>query len=109
MKKEITINHRTIGFNTKPYIIAELSGNHNGDINRAIKLIDAAVNSGADAIKLQTYTADTLTIDSNRPEFLIKGGPWDGKKLYDLYKEASTPWDWHPTIFKYAKPLSTFS
>ena len=103
MKKEIVINDKKIGFNTEPYIIAELSGNHNGDINRAIKLIDAAVASGANAIKLQTYTADTITIDSNRSEFLVKGGPWSGQKLYDLYKEASTPWDWHPTIFKYAK------
>ena len=103
MKKEIVIKDKKIGFNTEPYIIAELSGNHNGDINRAIKLIDAAVASGAHAIKLQTYTADTLTIDSNRSEFLIKGGPWSGQKLYDLYKQASTPWDWHPTIFQYAK------
>ena len=103
MKKEIVINNRKVGFNTEPYIIAELSGNHNGEINRAIKLIDAAVDSGANAIKLQTYTADTLTLDSNRSEFLIKGGPWDGQKLYDLYRKASTPWEWHPTIFKYAK------
>ncbi|MFL2803125.1 MAG: pseudaminic acid synthase [Paracoccaceae bacterium] len=103
MKTEIKINDRKIGFNTEPYIIAELSGNHNGDINRAIKLIDAAVASGAHAIKLQTYTADTLTIDSNRSEFIVKGGPWSGQKLYDLYKEASTPWEWHPTIFQYAK------
>ena len=103
MKKELVINEKKIGFNTEPYIIAELSGNHNGDINRAIKLIDAAVVSGANAIKLQTYTADTITIDSNRSEFLVKGGPWSGQKLYDLYKEASTPWEWHPTIFKYAK------
>ncbi len=103
MKKELVINDKKIGFDTEPYIIAELSGNHNGDINRAIKLIDAAVASGANAIKLQTYTADTLTIDSNRSEFIIKGGPWSGQKLYDLYKQASTPWDWHPTIFQYAQ------
>ena len=103
MKKELVINDNKIGFDTEPYIIAELSGNHNGDINRAIKLIDAVVASGANAIKLQTYTADTLTIDSNRSEFIVKGGPWSGQKLYDLYKQASTPWDWHPTIFQYAK------
>lgn len=90
---------------TKPYIIAELSGNHNGDINRAFQVIDAAKNAGADAVKLQTYTADTMTIDCDKDDFLIKGGLWDGYKLYDLYQEAQTPWDWHPQLFEYAKKL----
>jgi N-acetylneuraminate synthase len=90
---------------SKPYIIAELSGNHNGDINRAYSLIDAAKNAGADAVKLQTYTADTITMDHDSDEFRVKGGLWDGYKLYDLYQEAHTPWDWHPQLFDYAKKL----
>ncbi len=103
MKNNIKINDVRIGFNSPPYIIAELSGNHNGDINRAIKLIDAASEAGANAIKLQTYTADTITINSDRPEFKIKSGLWAGKNLYELYSEASTPWNWHETLFKYAE------
>ena len=90
---------------SKPYIIAELSGNHNGDINRAFDVIKMAKEAGADAVKLQTYTADTMTIDSNRDDFMIKGGLWDGYKLYDLYKVAHTPWDWHPQLFDYAKKI----
>lgn len=90
---------------SKPYIIAELSGNHNGDINRAFEVIKMAKEAGADAIKLQTYTADTMTIDCDLPDFMIKGGLWDGYKLYDLYKVAHTPWDWHPQLFSYAKEI----
>ncbi|MBW8308963.1 MAG: pseudaminic acid synthase [Candidatus Paracaedibacteraceae bacterium] len=89
----------------KPYIIAELSGNHNGDIKRAFQVIEAAKNAGADAVKLQTYTADTMTIDCDKDDFLIKGSLWDGYKLYDLYQEAQTPWEWHPQLFDYAKKL----
>ena len=88
------------------YIIAELSANHGGDINIAKQTIKVAKEIGADAIKLQTYTADTLTLDSDKKDFIIKGGTlWDDKKLYDLYKEAYTPWEWHQELFKYARSL----
>jgi N-acetylneuraminate synthase len=96
---------RAIGQGEPPYIIAELSGNHNGDIARAFRLIDAAKAAGADAVKLQTYTADTITIDHDGPGFVIEGGLWHGRKLYDLYGEAHTPWDWHPALFDHARKV----
>lgn len=88
---------------SKVFIIAELSANHNGDINTAIETIRAAKRAGADCIKLQTYTADTITINSNKEDFLIKGTIWEGKNLYDLYKEAFTPWEWHEELMRVAK------
>jgi len=98
----IVIAGRTIGPGHAPYVIAELSGNHNGDISRAFRLIEAAKELGADAVKLQTYTADTITIDYTGPGFVIEGGLWNGRKLYDLYREAYTPWEWHPDLFEHA-------
>ncbi len=98
----ITIAGRPIGPEQPPYIIAELSGNHNGDLQRALALIDVAVDAGADAVKLQTYTADTITIDHDGPLFRIQGGPWDGRRLHELYAEASTPWAWHEALFAHA-------
>jgi pseudaminic acid synthase len=90
--------------NSKTFIIAELSANHGGDINIAIETVKAAKRAGADAIKLQTYTADTITLDSDKESFKInQGTKWDGLFLYDLYKEASLPWEWHEEIFKVAK------
>lgn len=84
------------------FIIAELSANHNGSLETAIETVKAAKRAGADCIKLQTYTADTITIDSKKEDFLIKGTIWEGKNLYQLYQEAYTPWEWHETIFKAA-------
>lgn len=90
--------------NTKPpFVIAEISANHNGSLERALATITAAQQCGADAVKIQTYTADTMTIDCDLPDFVIKGGPWDGYKLHDLYKWAQTPYDWHKPLFEHAK------
>jgi len=99
------INDRIIGPDHPPYIIAELSANHNGSLERALKTIDKAKYCGADAIKLQTYTADTMTIDSDLQDFMIKGGLWDGFKLYDLYKWAETPYEWHQAMFEHARRI----
>ena len=99
------INNRTISSQQLPYIIAELSANHNGSIERAFESILAAKEAGADAVKIQTYTADTMTIDCDREEFQITGGLWDGYSLYDLYKEAQTPYEWHKRLFDYAKEI----
>ncbi|MCR6631139.1 MAG: pseudaminic acid synthase [Magnetospirillum sp.] len=94
---------RLVGPGHAPYVIAEMSGNHNGDIGRAFTLIDAAAEAGADAVKLQTYTADTITIDHHGPGFDLEDGLWAGRSLYELYQEAHTPWDWHPALFEHAR------
>lgn len=101
--KEITIAGRKIGAEFPPYIIAEMSANHNGDIQRAFDTINMAKKMGADAIKMQSYTADTITIDCDNKDFLIEGGLWDGYKLYELYEWAQTPFEWHKPIFEHAK------
>ncbi len=103
MSTEITIAGRRIGRAQPPLIVAELSGNHNGSLDRALALIDAAKEAGADAVKMQTYTADTITIDHPGPEFRIAGGPWNGRTLHDLYEEAHTPWEWHAAMFARAR------
>lgn len=99
----INIAGRRIAADTSPYIIAELSANHNGRLETALKIIEEAKKAGADAIKLQTYTADTITLDCDSEEFQIHGGLWDGKTLYQLYKEAHMPWEWHKPLFEHAR------
>ena len=99
------INGRKISTLDPPYVIAEMSANHNGNIDTAYKIIDMAKACGADAVKMQTYTPDTITMDIKSPEFKIDGGLWDGRYLYDLYGEAYTPWSWHKPLFEYSKKI----
>jgi len=108
---EIKIDDRVIGPGQPPYLVAELSANHNGSIECARRTIDAAIDAGADAIKLQSYTPDTMTIDSDLPDFVIAGGPWDKYRLYDLYRQAHTPFEWHRELFDYgrAQGITIFS
>lgn len=101
----IMIDGRRVGPGEPPYIVAELSANHNGLIDRAFKVMEMAKRAGADAIKLQTYTAETMTIDHNGPGFRIEGGPWDGRVLFELYQEAATPWEWHEALFAKGREL----
>ncbi len=105
MKPRIHIAGRAIGPGCAPYIVAEMSGNHNHDLNRALRIIDAAKAAGADAVKLQTYRADTITIDHHGEEFTVQGGLWSGRRLYELYEEAHTPWAWHAPLFEHARRI----
>ena len=103
MNAHISIDGRKIGTDYAPYIIAEMSANHNGSIENAFKIIEQAKRCGADAVKLQTYTADTITLNSRAPEFMICGTLWDGQSLHELYQKAHMPWDWHKPLFDFAR------
>lgn len=102
---KIAIAGREISRNQPPYIIAELSANHNGKLETALRIIDEAAKAGADAVKLQTYRPDTITLDSDAEDFRIKGGLWDGRTLYELYEEAHMPWEWHKPLFEHARKV----
>lgn len=105
MNEPIFIGKKIISKEKPPYIIAEISANHNGSIDMAIKTIQAAKDSGVDAVKIQTYTPDTMTIDVDNKDFIINEGLWKGRTLYDLYKEAFTPFEWHKQLFEFAKKI----
>lgn len=104
--QSLSIDGRHIGSAYPPYVIAELSANHNGSLDNALTLIKKAKEAGADAIKIQTYRADTITIKSDRDEFTIKEGLWKGQTLFDLYESAHTPWSWHQQLFDYARKVN---
>lgn len=101
----IEIQGRRIGIGHAPLVVAEMSGNHNGDVKRALKLLIEAKNAGAEAVKIQTYKPDTITIDHNSPDFVLKDGTWAGRRLFELYQEAHTPWEWHEQIFELGRDL----
>ena len=101
----ITLSGQRIAVNAPPYVIAEMSANHNGNIETAFRLIEAAKQAGADAVKMQTYRPDTITLNCDSDDFRIQGGLWDGRTLYDLYQEAHTPWEWHAPLFAHARKL----
>ena len=101
----ISIAGRKIGPGEPPYIIAEMSANHNGSLDRALAIVEMAKASGADAIKLQTYKADTITIDFDGPEFLLNEGLWAGRRLYELYQSAAMPWEWHAPLFEHGRKI----
>jgi pseudaminic acid synthase len=105
MTSEMTIAGRKIGQHFPPYVIAEMSANHNGKLDAALRIIDEAHQAGADAVKIQTYRPDTITLDSDRVDFQIEDGLWAGRSLYDLYEWAHTPWEWHGTLFEHARKL----
>jgi len=105
MMSNIHINGRVIGRQQAPYIIAEMSANHNGQLEVALRIIEEAKRAGADAVKIQTYRPDTITLKSNLPDFQITEGLWAGRTLYDLYEWAHTPWDWHKPLFDYARKI----
>ena len=105
MKPTLSIGNRMIGPENPPYIIAELSANHNGCLKTALRIIEEAKKSGADAVKLQTYRPDTITLDCDSDDFKIHGGLWDGYTLYELYREAHTPWEWHKPLFEHARKI----
>ena len=111
MTTNITLGDRKIGQNEEPFIIAEMSGNHNGSLERAKQMVKAAAETGVDCLKFQTFTADTLTLNSRASDFVINDEKslWNGRQLYELYKEAHTPWDWHAELFEAASKLGVMS
>lgn len=111
MSSRFTIAGRALGPDMPPYIVAEMSANHLQNLSRALAIIDAAADAGADAVKLQSYTADTITLDAHGPGFDIESGPWAGQTLHDLYRSAEMPWDWHERLFAHgqARGVTVFS